>query len=49
VVKTSGTVTASMEPLPVPAALVTAAGDFLTLPPRHGTDGAFAARLVRRG
>lgn len=33
----------------VPAALVTAAGDFLTLPPRHGTDGAFAARLVRRG
>jgi 16S rRNA (cytosine967-C5)-methyltransferase len=33
----------------VPAALVTAAGDLLALPPRHGTDGAYAARLVRRG
>lgn len=33
----------------VPAALLTGAGDFLALPPRHETDGAFAARLVRRG
>ena len=31
-----------------PAPLVTAAGDFLAWPPRHGTDGAYAARLVRR-
>ena len=32
-----------------PAALVTAGGDFMALPPRHGTDGAYAARLARRG
>ncbi len=31
----------------VPAELLTAAGDFESLPQRHGTDGAFAARLVR--
>jgi 16S rRNA (cytosine967-C5)-methyltransferase len=33
----------------VPAPLLTAAGDFLAVPPRHGTDGAYAARLGRRG
>jgi len=33
----------------VPAAPVTAAGDLLALPPLHGTDGAYASRLVRRG
>jgi 16S rRNA (cytosine967-C5)-methyltransferase len=32
----------------VPATLVTAAGDLLALPPRHATDGAYAARLERR-
>jgi 16S rRNA (cytosine967-C5)-methyltransferase len=32
----------------VPAGLLTPAGDFATLPQRHGTDGAFAARLERR-
>jgi 16S rRNA (cytosine967-C5)-methyltransferase len=32
----------------VPAELVTAAGDFQSLPQRHGIDGAYAARLVRR-
>jgi 16S rRNA (cytosine967-C5)-methyltransferase len=31
----------------VPAALLTAAGDFQSLPQRHGIDGAYAARLVR--
>ena len=31
----------------VPAELVTAAGDFQSLPQRHGVDGAYAARLVR--
>jgi len=31
----------------VPAELVTAAGDFQSLPQRHGIDGAYAARLVR--
>jgi 16S rRNA (cytosine967-C5)-methyltransferase len=31
----------------VPAELVTPVGDFQTLPQRHGTDGAYAARLVR--
>lgn len=31
----------------VPAALVTPAGDFESLPQRDGVDGAFAARLVR--
>lgn len=32
----------------VPAELLTAAGDFQSLPQRHGVDGAYAARLVRR-
>jgi 16S rRNA (cytosine967-C5)-methyltransferase len=32
----------------VPAELTTAAGDFQSLPQRHGIDGAYAARLVRR-
>jgi len=32
----------------VPAALLTAAGDFQSLPQRHGIDGAYAARLARR-
>jgi 16S rRNA (cytosine967-C5)-methyltransferase len=31
----------------VPAELLTAAGDFRSLPQRHGIDGAYAARLVR--
>ena len=31
----------------VPAELLTAAGDFQSLPQRHGIDGAYAARLVR--
>lgn len=31
----------------VPAALITASGDFQSLPQRHGIDGAYAARLVR--
>lgn len=31
----------------VPAELLTPAGDFQSLPQRHGVDGAFAARLVR--
>jgi 16S rRNA (cytosine967-C5)-methyltransferase len=33
----------------VPAELRTAAGDFQSLPQRHGIDGAFAARLMRVG
>jgi len=33
----------------VPAAATTAAGDLMALPPLHGTDGAYASRLVRRG
>jgi 16S rRNA (cytosine967-C5)-methyltransferase len=33
----------------VPAELLTAAGDFQSLPQRHGIDGAYAARLMRRG
>jgi len=33
----------------VPAELLTAAGDFQSLPQRHGIDGAYAARLIRRG
>jgi 16S rRNA (cytosine967-C5)-methyltransferase len=33
----------------VPAELLTAAGDFQSLPHRHGVDGAYAARLARRG
>ncbi|MGH7671658.1 MAG: RsmB/NOP family class I SAM-dependent RNA methyltransferase [Gemmatimonadales bacterium] len=32
----------------VPAELLTAAGDFQSLPQRHGIDGAYAARLMRR-
>jgi 16S rRNA (cytosine967-C5)-methyltransferase len=32
----------------VAAELVSAAGDFQSLPQRHGIDGAYAARLVRR-
>ena len=32
----------------VPAELLTPAGDFQALPHRHATDGAYAARLVRR-
>jgi 16S rRNA (cytosine967-C5)-methyltransferase len=32
----------------VAAELLTAAGDFQSLPQRHGIDGAYAARLVRR-
>jgi 16S rRNA (cytosine967-C5)-methyltransferase len=32
----------------VPAELRTAAGDFQSLPQRHGIDGAYAARLTRR-
>jgi len=32
-----------------PAELLTAAGDFQSLPQRHGMDGAYAARLLRRG
>lgn len=32
----------------VPAQLLTADGDFESLPHRHGMDGAYAARLVRR-
>jgi len=31
----------------VPAALLTPAGDFQSLPQRHGMDGAYAARLAR--
>ena len=31
----------------VPAALLTPAGDFQSLPQRHGMDGAYAARLGR--
>ena len=33
--------------LTVPAELLTAAGDFQSLPQRHGIDGAYAARLIR--
>ena len=32
----------------VPHELLTAAGDFQSLPQRHGVDGAYAARLMRR-
>jgi hypothetical protein len=32
---------------PFPAELLTDAGDFQSLPQRHGIDGAYAARLVR--
>jgi 16S rRNA (cytosine967-C5)-methyltransferase len=33
----------------LPAELLTDAGDFQSLPQRHGIDGAYAARLVRAG
>lgn len=33
----------------VPAELLTPAGDFQSLPQRHGIDGAYAARLIRSG
>jgi 16S rRNA (cytosine967-C5)-methyltransferase len=33
----------------VPGELLTAEGDFQSLPQRHGIDGAYAARLARRG
>lgn len=38
------------DPVPgaVPADLLTTDGDFCTLPQRHGMDGAYAARLVRK-
>ena len=36
------------DPASVPAELLTAAGDFQSLPQRHGIDGAYAARLARR-
>jgi len=39
--------TRTLPPVPVPAELVTAAGDFQSLPHRHGIDGAYAARLAR--
>ncbi len=38
----------SATPAAVPAELLTPAGDFQSLPQRHGIDGAYAARLVRR-
>jgi len=37
------------EPGDLPRELMTEAGDFMTLPQRHGMDGAFAARLRRVG
>lgn len=39
--------TRAVGPAPVPPELVTAAGDFQSLPQRHEIDGAYAARLVR--
>jgi 16S rRNA (cytosine967-C5)-methyltransferase len=36
-------------PAGVPAELLTAEGDFQSLPQRHGIDGAYASRLARRG
>ena len=39
--------TRALPPVRVPAELVTAAGDFQSLPHRHGIDGAYAARLAR--
>jgi 16S rRNA (cytosine967-C5)-methyltransferase len=33
----------------IPSELLTAAGDFQSLPQRHGIDGAYAARLIRPG
>ena len=35
------------QPAAVPAELLTPAGDFQSLPQRHGIDGAYAARLQR--
>jgi len=40
--------TRSPRPDAVPAELLTRAGDFQSLPQRHGVDGAYAARLVRK-
>ena len=37
------------DPGPAPAELLTAAGDFQSLPQRHSVDGAYAARLRRTG
>ena len=37
----------SPTPASLPAELITPAGDFQSLPQRHGIDGAYAARLVR--
>ena len=39
--------TRAIGPAPVPPELVTAAGDFQSLPQRHEIDGAYAARLAR--
>jgi len=36
-------------PAAMPAELLTAEGDFQSLPQRHGIDGAYAARLIRAG
>lgn len=33
----------------LPAELLTSAGDFQSLPQRHGIDGAYAARFIRLG
>lgn len=40
--------TRASAPAAVPAELLTPAGDFQSLPQRHGVDGAYAARLVRQ-
>ncbi len=40
--------TRSPRPDAVPAELLTRAGDFQSLPQRHGVDGAYAARLARK-
>jgi len=40
--------TRSPRPDAIPAELLTRAGDFQSLPQRHGIDGAYAARLVRK-
>ena len=37
----------SPKPGSVAAELITSAGDFQSLPQRHGIDGAYAARLIR--
>jgi 16S rRNA (cytosine967-C5)-methyltransferase len=41
--------TRAPSPAAIPAELRTPAGDFQSLPQRHGIDGAYAARLVRDG